>query len=218
MKRVVAGLALALAVGAFATHPQTLNKEGFVGVNKTQSGQSLGHSKLAFFALLDYSDGYNSMKGAMGTGETGKYWGEVTKFAALNANVGFALGIWHYFDVGVAIPVYYDNFNLAVTDGNGGILNDDSRATGGLGNVKGNLKARFPLPEDQPMDIAVFFGAAFPTANQNKQGLWVRELEYINKETGQGYAFGTSSTTMKFGLAATADFSKLDGGDGLPFL
>ena len=52
MKRVVAGLALALAVGAFAAHPQTLNKEGFVGVNKTQSGQSLGHSKLAFFALF----------------------------------------------------------------------------------------------------------------------------------------------------------------------
>ena len=53
MKRVIAGLALALAVGAFAAHPQTLNKEGFVGVNKTQSGQSLGHSKLAFFALMD---------------------------------------------------------------------------------------------------------------------------------------------------------------------
>ena len=40
MKRVIAGLALALAVGAYAAHPQTLNKEGFVGVNKTQSGQS----------------------------------------------------------------------------------------------------------------------------------------------------------------------------------
>ncbi len=216
MKRVIAGLALALAVGAFAAHPQTLNKEGMVGVNKTQSGQSLGHSKLAFFALLDYADGFNNLNGERGASGSG--WGEIKNFAALNANVGFALGIWHYFDVGVAVPVYYDKFNLPTITANGDIINDDGRTTGGLGNVKGSLKARFPLPEDQPMDIAVFFGAAFPTADQEKQGLWVRELEYINKETGEGQAFGSNSTTMKFGLAATADFSKLDGGEGIPFL
>ena len=204
MKRVIAGLALALAVGAYAAHPQTLNKEGFVGVNKTQSGQSLGHSKLAFFALMDYADGFNNLNGARGPDKSG--WGEVSKFAAISANVGFALGIWHYFDVGVAVPVYYDMFNLPTVDpNNGNLINDDGRKTGGLGNVKGDLKARFPLPEDQPMDIAVFFSAAFPTADQNKQGLWVRELEYINKETGEGQAFGSNSTTMKFGLAATAD-------------
>lgn len=216
MKRVIAGLALALVVGAYAAHPQTLNKEGFVGVNKTQSGQSLGHSKLAFFALMDYADGYNNLNGA---GTTDPRWGEVSKFMGLSANVGFALGIWHYFDVGMALPVFYDNFSLPIKDPTSGeIANDDGRKTGGIGNLKADLKARFPLPEDQPMDVAVFFSAAFPTADQNKQGLWIRELEYINKETGEGHAFGTSSTTMKFGLAATADFSKLDGGDGLPFL
>ena len=53
MKRVVAGLALAMAVQAFADHPQTINKTGFVGVNKTQSAQSLGHSKLSFYGLAD---------------------------------------------------------------------------------------------------------------------------------------------------------------------
>ena len=214
MKRVITGLALALAVGAFATHPQTLNKEGFVGVNKTQSGQSLGHSKLAFFALFDYADGFKNVNGAT-VKETGGT--EITKFMGLNANVGFALGIWHYFDVGAALPVYYDNFSLPLTNPDGS-PNTDSRKVGGIGNVKADLKARFPLPEDQPMDIAVFFGAAFPTADQNKQGLWVRELEYIDKTNGQASAFGTKSTTMKFGLAATADFGKLDGGEGVPFL
>ena len=214
MKRVFAGLALALAVGAFAAHPQTLNKEGFVGVNKTQSGQSLGHSKLAFFALLDYADGFKNLNGAT-VAETGNT--EISKFMGLNANIGFALGVWHYFDVGVALPVYYDNFSLPMANPDGS-PNTDSRKAGGIGNVKADLKARFPLPEDQPMDVAVFFGAAFPTADQNKQGLWVRELEYINKEDGTASAFGTKSSTMKFGLAATADFSKLDGGEGLPFL
>ena len=61
MKRVAMGLALALAAStAFAGHANTINKTGFVGVNKTQSAQSLGHSKLVFTALGDYAFG-NSM-------------------------------------------------------------------------------------------------------------------------------------------------------------
>ena len=57
MKKVAMGLALALAASAFASHPQTINKEGFVGVNKTQSAQSLGHSKLVFTLLGDATFG-----------------------------------------------------------------------------------------------------------------------------------------------------------------
>jgi hypothetical protein len=57
MKRVAMGLALALAASsAFAGHANTINKTGFVGVNKTQSAQSLGHSKLVFTALGDKED------------------------------------------------------------------------------------------------------------------------------------------------------------------
>ncbi len=229
MKRVVAGLALALAVGVFASHPQTINKEGFVGVNKTQSGQSLGHSKLSIFALFDYADGYKNMGQASfleayhRDDASGNYFGPgpVKEFMALNANVGFALGLWHYFDVGVALPVYYDKFSLITADGMVGQnlqYTEGSRNVGSIGNLKVNLKGRFPLPEDQPMDLALFLGASFPTANQKKQGVWVRELEYIRTDNGQAAAFGTSSSTLKFGLAATADFSKLDEGEGIPFL
>ena len=57
MNKVAMGLALALAASAFAGHPQTINKEGFVGVNKTQSAQSLGHSKLVFTLLGDATFG-----------------------------------------------------------------------------------------------------------------------------------------------------------------
>ncbi|MCQ2050485.1 MAG: hypothetical protein MJZ22_05750, partial [Candidatus Saccharibacteria bacterium] len=59
MKKVAMGLALALAASAFAGHPQTINKEGFVGVNNTQSAQSLGHSKLVFTLLGDATFGNN---------------------------------------------------------------------------------------------------------------------------------------------------------------
>ena len=122
MKRIVTGLALALAVSAFAGHPQTINKDGFVGVNKTQSAQSLGHAKLVFFGLADATFGndmfpnnergysVNYVDPASGNAVGAGY--SVNDYTGLSANMGFAIGIWHYFDLGVTIPVYYDQFKL----------------------------------------------------------------------------------------------------------
>ena len=122
MKRVVTGLTLALAVQAFADHPQTINKTGFVGVNKTQSAQSLGHSKLAFYGLADattdvnniapegvtesYIGGYQPEIGYGLPPGTIMRKGMVEDYIALGAQVGFGIGIWHYFDIGFGIPVY----------------------------------------------------------------------------------------------------------------
>ncbi|MCQ2121197.1 MAG: OmpA family protein [Fibrobacter sp.] len=220
MKRIVTGLALALAMSAFAEHPQTINKDGFVGVNKTQSAQSLGHAKLVFFGLGDATfgndmfpiqdpGGYSIYKGV--TDADGKNVNQtVNDFTGLTMNTGFAIGIWDYFDVGVTIPVHYDQFKIGE--------NGDMFKIGYIGNVRGDVKIRFPLPDYQPMDIAIFGGASFGTADKTKQGLWVREAEYINNATGEAFAFGTKNTTMKFGLAVTADFSKNEDGDGFPFL
>ena len=94
----------------------------------------------------------------------------------------------------------------------------DNTKVGYVGNLKIDLKARFPLPEDQMFDVAVFGGIAAGTADANKQGLWIREPENINKKNGVAYPFGTKNTTIKGGLAVTMDAGKLDGGDGFPFL
>ena len=229
MKKVAMGFALALATSAFAGHPQTINKEGFVGVNKTQSAQSLGHSKLVFTLLGDaaFGDGMfpkNDADYALTesyTGTSGDYYiamdrkTEVGDFVGGSAYLGFAIGIWHYFDIGVTLPVYYDQFTAEDINGNGIISNTK---VGYVGNLKGDLKIRFPLPEDQMFDIAVFGGVAAGTANTTKQGLWIREPEYINKKTGVAYSFGNKVTSLKGGLAITMDAGKLDGGDGFPFL
>ena len=145
MKKVAMGFALALAASAFAAHPQTINKEGFVGVNKTQSAQSLGHSKLVFTLLGDATFNSNKLyKGVDATQavdpafvpyvpssvdliETRADYDPNDPFATSttyapvknslfgSANIGFAIGIWHYFDLGVTLPVYYDQFNASGT-------------------------------------------------------------------------------------------------------
>ena len=223
MRKVAMGLALALAASAFAGHPQTINKEGFVGVNKTQAAHSLGHSKLVFTLLGDATFGNDMFPINDETGVAlqeidilaNKKNAPVADFVGGSAYIGFAIGIWHYFDLGVTMPVYYDQFNAEDPNGAGAIPNTK---IGYVGNLKVDLKARFPLPEDQVMDVAVFGGVAAGTANTEKQGLWIREPEYINKKTGMAYPYGTKNTTIKGGLAVTMDLSKMDGGDGFPFL
>ena len=223
MKKVAMGLALALAASAFASHPQTINKEGFVGVNKTQSAQSLGHSKLVFTLLGDATFGNDMFPNNDVTGtalqETdalgNKKNAPVADFVGGSAYIGFAIGIWHYFDLGVTLPVYYDQLSAEDPNGLGTIPNTK---VGYVGNLKADLKARFPLPEDQMFDVAVFGGIAAGTANATKQGLWIREPENINKKNGIAYPYGTKNTTIKGGLAVTMDAGKLDGGNGFPFL
>lgn len=226
MKKVAIGLALAFAVSAFAAHPQTTNKEGFVGVNKTQSAQSLGNSKLVFTLLMDATFGNdmfpNGQNGYALKDTKNPKGAPVSDFVGGSADIGFAIGIWHYFDFGITLPVYYDQMSA-----DGRVLNEDGSKTdqsasisdvkkGYVGNLKIDVKARFPLPEDQMFDVAVFGGLAVGTANNTKQGLWIREPEYINKKNGNAKPFGTKNTTIKGGLAATMDVSKLD--NYFPFL
>ena len=245
MKRVVTGLALALAVQAFADHPQTINKTGFVGVNKTQSAQSLGHSKLSFYGLMDGTTDVNNLAPE---GVAEKYIGQdpampqgaimrkgmVEDYIGLGAQVGFGIGIWHYFDIGVGIPVYYDKFtvqntgcplNLDPTTGAPVVETDENGETrvcqsgqvpgvtsgvGYVGNIKANLKIRLPLPDEQPVDIAVFGEGDFGTVNTAKDGLWIRDPEFINKTDKAAQAYGVRSTIAKVGGALTLDFDKID--------
>ena len=242
MKRVVTGIALALAVQAFADHPQTINKTGFVGVNKTQSAQSLGHSKLSFYGLVDATTdvanvapqgvterctGTSCMVNPFDGSPMYEYnsplrQGMVEDYVAMSAYVGFGIGIWHYFDLGVGIPVYYDKFTVNNTGfppqydagyhyiGGGQPGQIGGTNIGYIGNIMGALKIRLPLPDEQPVDIAIFGQGYFGTVNTEKDGLWIREPEFINKNDGTAQAYGTRSTVAKFGGALTLDFDKID--------
>ena len=221
MKRVAMGLAFALAVSAFADqHAQTINKTGFVGVNKTQSAQSLGHSKLVFNALGDYAFGNkmfqsgaltpNGVPYALENQFTNQY-AEVANYIGVSAYVGFAIGLLDYFDIGVTLPVYYDQFNGNARCGapgcNGAPLSGPK--VGYVGNLSANLKARAPIPADIPVDVAVFFKYTFNTSKETKQGIWIREPEYISKQ-GIAYSFGAKKGDMTIGGAITLDLSKID--------
>ncbi|MBR3071923.1 OmpA family protein [Fibrobacter sp.] len=232
MKRVAMGLAFALAVSAFADqHAQTINKTGFVGVNKTQSAQSLGHSKLVFNALGDFAFGNNMFRPKDEAkaypyaleNEYANQKSEVANYIGISAYVGFAIGLFDIIDLGVTLPVYYDQFNgnalCGAPECNGDPLSGTKK--GYVGNLAANLKVRAPIPSDIPVDVAVFFRYTFNTSKENQQGIWVREPEYIgtapfNYINGQqapmgvAYAYGAKKGDMTIGGAITLDLSKID--------
>lgn len=206
MKRVAMGLAFAMAVSAFASqHPQTINRAGFVGVNKTQSGQSLGHSKLVFKALGEVNFGNDQFpddNGRLAIDYNGAY-SSVGDYTGMSAYFGFSIGILNYIDLGFTLPFYYDQFTAK-----GEPISHTKE--GYIGNLGFDVKFRAPLPEDQPLDVALFGGLTVNTASEEKQGLWVREPEYIQKQTGIAYPYGAPGMVAKVGLALTADLSKVD--------
>ncbi len=223
MKRVAMGLAFALAVSAFADqHAQTMNTTAFGGVNKTQSAQSLGHSKLVFSALANYAFG-NKMFQPMTDGvpeaqqvhytlqrtADGKQ-SDVSGYKGVSAYVGLAIGLWDYFDFGATLPVYLDQFKGNIL-GSNETLGGNGAATkkAYIGNVTLNLKARAPLPSDQPVDVAAFGRFSLNTSKDKEQGLWVREPEYIRKD-GVAYAYGSPKSVLTGGLAVTIDLAKVD--------
>jgi len=225
MKRVAMGLALALAASsAFAGHANTINKTGFVGVNKTQSAQSLGHSKLVFTALGDYAFGNSMFKADPENGYNYAFENEYTKqkaeaaqYSGISAYVGLAIGLLDYFDIGVTLPVFYDQFNgntaCSAKEVDGGLCNGAPLAgtkVGYIGNVTASLKARAPIPADVPIDFAAFFRYSFKTSKNSKQGVWIREPEYIAKEVGMAFPYGTAKSVMTVGAALTFDLSKID--------
>ncbi|SOD11812.1 OmpA family protein [Fibrobacter sp. UWB16] len=231
MKRVAMGLALALAAStAFAGHANTINKTGFAGVNKTQSAQSLGHSKLVFTALGDFAFGNDMFKTgdatqpyAMNNSFT-RQQAEVADYLGVSAYVGLAIGLLDYFDIGVTMPVYYDRFKGKTTCRE----NPDTHAletaqgtpcdgadlyganTGYIGNLTASIKARAPIPADVPIDFAAFFRYSFHTAKNTKQGVWIREPEFIMKDLGYAFPFGSEKSVMTVGGALTFDLSKVD--------
>ena len=208
------GLALALAASsAFAGHANTINKTGFAGVNKTQSAQSLGHSKLVFTALGDYAFGNSMFKADPENGYNYAFANEYTNQKAEAANysgssayVGLAIGLLDYFDIGVTLPVFYDQFNGNAVCGEAEGCNPAALAgtkVGYIGNVTASLKARAPIPADVPIDFAAFFRYSFKTSKNSKQGVWIREPEYIAKEVGMAFPYGTAKSVMTVGAAST---------------
>lgn len=223
MKRILLYLLLTAIASTYAGDIKTINRYGFAGLNKTQSAQSLGHSKLSFSMLGDATNDVSMFENRTGLGQfteelvnsnnstSATSNANIDDFMGINGYASFAIGISNYFDIGATLPLYYERFT-PVSD-NQPISGTD---ISNIGNLKANIKLRLPLPEYQPFDFALFGGLDVGTANTAEDGMWVHEPEYINQSNLTADAFGVKNLMFRGGAALTIDFGKLDG--GIPWL
>jgi len=223
MKRLYLSLLLFAITSVYASDTKTINKYGFAGVNKTQSAQSLGHSKLTFSILGNVTNDFSMIEDRGGDSQhltqflsykngdpSDTSYSKINDFLGINSYISFGLGLSNYFDIGVTLPVYYERVGTE-TNGNSPVTGTD---VGYIGNLKADIKIRLPLPDYQPFDIALFGGIDIGTSDLGEDGMWVREPEYINTESLKAESFGYDNLNLLFrgGGALSIDFGKLDGG------
>ena len=176
MKRLYLSLLLFAITSVYASDTKTINKYGFAGVNKTQSAQTLGHSKLSFSILGNVTNDFSMIEdrgNSRHLTQTVSYTNGspsdtsnayIDDFMGINGYVSFAIGIGSLFDIGVTLPVYYERFTPE--SDNSPITGTD---VGNIGNLKGDIKLRLPLPDYQPFDIAIYGGVDVGTTNTDEE-------------------------------------------------
>lgn len=192
--------ALGLSASMAFAH-ETINKAGQLGFDRTYSAQSMEHGQLAISFLNDVTND----KSVFGSNVMGNPAIENNEYVGLSSYIGMSFGLFKIADVSVMMPYYFEQLTFKCEVG----VACDKVQPGYLGNLRGSLKLRAPLPEDQMFDVALILGGDFATTNTEKRGLWIREPDYIAAD-GNAFSYGNKQSIMRATLAVTMDMRKID--------
>jgi outer membrane protein OmpA-like peptidoglycan-associated protein len=201
-----------------------LNKDGLKGVNKTNSAQTLGHSKFGIGFTADIATDM-SVIGADSTGimvrqyyssaavtDTVRTDATITKFTGASLYPFMSIGLGQVFDFSVILPIYYEGLSNQVVGTSHPLVAQipiNGLTNSGMGDLRLNAKFRAPIPEDEYiMDLALLAGGSINTHSGN--GMWVREAEYLGDSTRVVNAFGIPQNEWKVAGLGTVDFRRLE--------
>jgi outer membrane protein OmpA-like peptidoglycan-associated protein len=178
----------------------TPNQDGLIGANKTHSAETLNKGRLqvsAYSHIINDERLFDqSMVTRSGVAETPAY------FLLANSYVSLAYGLGDDWDVGLNLPVYYEEVVTSL----------NKEAGSALGDLKILTKYRTPWNGPKsPWNLSLIFGATIPTASQGL-GMVPREMEYLpidgSARSEGSAAFGTGSPEFLAAAALTADFTR----------
>jgi len=223
----------------------SLNRDGLQGVNKTHSAKTMQHSKMGVGVFLSantdaklFEDRGNAFQLTMYQQDVNdnttinRWQGSINNFLGLNAYPFLSIGLSNYFDIAIALPVYYEKLSVEAYETETLQISNRYLWTGmeksGIGDARWTTKIRAPIPEDDYIiDLALIVGGTLPTTN-NQGAYWLREAEYLDDRTTSVdstgaplaqytvKAHGIKEVTWKAGAAMTLDFHRLF--DPKPFM
>jgi len=217
----VLALSAAMFCCSAAAGEGNMNYYGQLGVHKTQSAQTLGHSRLGLGFFLEGAGLGTIIKNEAFYPEDDPNSPYVlNNYIGLNLYPFLSLGLSEYFDISLGFPVYGEYLKVEkLKDGNSDLKD---LSAGGQGDLFISIKLRAPFDESFPIDFAINPGFSINTGKTNlgkvnDYGPWVRDPMFLNiNETnpnpvglGAPSSYTNANSFFKFGVAGTLDFNRV---------
>jgi outer membrane protein OmpA-like peptidoglycan-associated protein len=154
-KFVILQAVLSMFLIAFSSDNPSINKDGHVGLISVYSAKSLGKTRLVVTTFADFAND-NSYVRRIILKDTGaaKYdtLHPISTIFRIQPNLAF--GITNFFDISLALPLYFD-------------LVESISPQGGIGDLKLSTKLRIPGNNHRVLDAAMLTALTFPTGNKS---------------------------------------------------
>jgi outer membrane protein OmpA-like peptidoglycan-associated protein len=184
----------------FAMAAALPNRDGLIGVHKTQAASSLGDGRLQISAYSHVIDDERLLENEAwfhgGRRESPDY------FLLANSYLSLAYGFAEQWDLSLTVPFYYEDIQT-------GTYGSDGYA---WGNAKAQVKYSLPLGGDSSaLSLGVLAGFSTPTSEAGV-GLIPREMEYFPRNAALlkdgSRAYGVGGPELFGTLALTADLTR----------
>jgi outer membrane protein OmpA-like peptidoglycan-associated protein len=190
------------AVGAGAT----INTDGQKGVVRTFSAQTEGQANVNLGLGINFAQSTGYVKGPAGNldtvlpvdpTDTAKRSGSDRDAAQMiSSNLFLSLGLLHFWDMSIALPIYYDRSGFGPSDG-------------GTGDLE--ISSKFLLPpfvKDSWLYQSLLISVTVPTG-MKKNGLFPRHLYFLNRQTNPvDDLYSSDYVTVKPLMLFTAQLSR----------
>ena len=177
------------------------NQDGLTGANKTHSAATLGKGRLQASVYTQVIDDERLLEDGQVT--RSGITDQPSYFLLANSYLNLAYGLADNWDLGVSVPVYYEEVRTSL----------NSEAGSALGDVKLLAKYRTPWMDAKSAWGMSFVGGVTIPTSQKGVGMIPRQMEFIpryGQARNDGSAsFGPDTPEFLLNAALTGDFTKL---------
>ena len=198
MSKKILTAALALSCGmAFA---ETGLEGGSDGLHQ-QSAKTLGQGGISFgVGAQGVADSKASAYNYTYTVNGGEPVVVNSLMPSLSFNVHAAVGILDWVDLGLALPIYYDDVNPHYAD--------EDLYGWGIGDLQAWLKVRLPVFDTSDVVNVALLGQLYAPTGDDVTGMRPRHMWYVNP-FGATNAYSADDWALEASLLLTLDFNKL---------
>ena len=172
--------------GRDGLHQQSAKTLGQWGISVGIGAEGVADAQPSAYDYYYYSNGQATMVNSL--------------MPSISGNFHAAVGLLDFLDLGVVVPIHYDDINPD---------DEDAELNGwGLGDIQLWTKFRLPMFDTTDLvNVAVLGQIYFPTGDK-KAGMRPRHVWYVNA-WGEDHAFTADDWALEASLLLTLDFNRL---------